>query len=282
MSEQARIDLQVLLCEAAMVLDLRGVVLPPSLLALPNMRRDKREPGRREKEAAQLKFFKRITSFWRGQEQRIKERLSELYPDRKQAHNYLGDPFWSAEDEALASEIIPLLDRMAKDGVTLGLEGLAVGFDPTVTNQRAAAWARAYGGELVKFINEKTRGVVGEAVATFVETPGFTLGDLVEMLPYDDVRAQMIAVTETTRAYAEGNAEIAQDLREEYPGVAVLTEWFTNADDIVCEICGPLEGQIVDTEAGVFKGGDGEAYTEPPVHPNCRCWTEVSTDILAE
>jgi hypothetical protein len=41
-----------------------------------------------------------------------------------------------------------------------------------------------------------------------------------------------------------------------------------------------MDGQDVDLD-GVFYGGDGEKYTEPPTHPNCRCWIDVTTDILA-
>lgn len=275
--------LEALLGEASLVLELRGVVLPPELRRAPKLRRDPREPGRRQKEASQLLLFKRLRKFWRGQARRIKDAVEAVTPpSRKQAFDYLGQGFWDTEDDYLQAEVVPILQRMASNGIAIALEGINLGLDTGPTHQRAAAWARTYGAELVQGINESTKGVVNEAVAAFIETPGMTLGDVAAMLPYDEARAMTIATTETTRAYAEGNMEAVSDLREQWPGVAVTTTWFTNTDELVCEICEPLDGQTVDAEAGVFIGGDGQQYTEPPVHPNCRCWVDVGTDIRAE
>ena len=75
-------------------------------------------------------------------------------------------------------------------------------------------------------------------------------------------RAKSIAVTEVTRAYAEG-ANIAKEQIERMSGLQMVHIWNTNNDSLVCEICAPLNRK---------KQGDGW-WEFPPAHPNCRCWT---------
>jgi hypothetical protein len=69
----------------------------------------------------------------------------------------------------------------------------------------------------------------------FIDTPGLTLGDIVSDLSdiFGVDRARMIAVTETTRAFAEGNRLAGLQLKEEYPDVKVIKRWYTNNDDKV-------------------------------------------------
>jgi hypothetical protein len=125
-------------------------------------------------------------------------------------------------------------------------------------------------------LNETTIRALQETISAFVETPGMSIGDVMARLPFTQYRAQMVATTEITRAYAEGNMLAGQALREEFPDVPVVKIWYTNADDRVCEICGPLHA----TEVGLdelFAAG----YDKPPAHVNCRCWMEVTTSINA-
>jgi SPP1 gp7 family putative phage head morphogenesis protein len=84
----------------------------------------------------------------------------------------------------------------------------------------------------------------------------------------------MIAVTEITRAYAEGQRLAGEALRQEWPDARVTKTWFTNNDDRVCEICAPLDGKTValDDEFGMD-------IQQPPAHVRCRCWIDTRTDI---
>ena len=43
--------------------------------------------------------------------------------------------------------------------------------------------------------------------------------------------------------------------------VVIWTVWRTAADERVCPVCGPLDGQE----------WPGDAGPQPPAHPNCRC-----------
>jgi SPP1 gp7 family putative phage head morphogenesis protein len=73
-------------------------------------------------------------------------------------------------------------------------------------------------------------------------------------------RALTIARTEIVRAHAEGQLDSFEKLGVEKVGVEA--EFSTAGDDLVCEICLSLEGDIVSTSAarGII-----------PVHPSCRC-----------
>ena len=80
-------------------------------------------------------------------------------------------------------------------------------------------------------------------------------------------RAATAAVTEITRAYNEGRRWAAGVLAI-HLRTRVVRRWRTAEDDLVCEICGPLNGK---TAGGV----DGYS-SPPPAHPNCRCEEEIS------
>jgi hypothetical protein len=154
--------------------------------------------------------------------------------------------------------------------------------DWTLTNSRAVDWARKYAFDLIKDINKTTLEALQTAISTFVETPGFTIGDVVNMLPYDESRALRIAVTETTRAYAQANKLAGQDLKKEWPDMRIIKTWFTNNDDLVCVKCAPLNGMEVEIDEPFVHPETGEEYDAPPdPHPWCRCWDQVTTDILA-
>jgi hypothetical protein len=74
----------------------------------------------------------------------------------------------------------------------------------------------------------------------------------------------MIAVTEVTRSYAEGN-----QIAWKESGVVEGKEWNTANDEIVarCPICWPLHGVVIPIGEEFDGGFDG-----PPAHPRCRCW----------
>ena len=117
--------------------------------------------------------------------------------------------------------------------------------------------------ELAWDLNETSQQMMIEALQRFMQTPGMTMGDLREGLAniYGEERANRIAVTEVTRAYVQGAHIGAEQLRS--TGWDVREIWRTSNDDLVCEICGPLNNADV-------TNGD-----RPPAHPNCRCAVEV-------
>ena len=237
-------------------------------------RRDKREPGRRRKEEKELELFKVMQRYFRQQKQRMREILEKDYPDRKA----LVPPQFSQafDNREIEAQLRALLYQAALDGTLLFMENNTIGFDQTLVNPYVIEWARKYAGEFITKIDQTTMESVQRAVAMFAETPGMTVGDVIDMLPFTDQRSELIATTEITRAYAEGNMEAGKELVRQFPGVRVIKHWFTNEDDIVCLICGPVAGEEVGIE-DAFSNGE----SSPPAHPGCRCWINTTT-ALAE
>jgi len=193
----------------------------------------------------------------------FKERLGAQFDD---VMSSLGDPpdwsklteeFWQTQAGKMLSGIRPAIQQIAQDAATEMIAG-GIGVDWTLVAEQAAQWTRTYSYELIKGITEVTRKGVQQAVEDYIRTPGLTMGDLQASLEhlFSPIRADMIAVTETTRAYAEGEAMTAQAAKD--AGINLVPYWNTNADDLVCPICGPLNGKPT-TEL-------------PPKHPRCRCW----------
>lgn len=87
-------------------------------------------------------------------------------------------------------------------------------------------------------------------------------------------RAMMIARTESQDAVQHGQTEAwsqAVDRGLVDPAESE-EEWLTAEDEVVCEICGPMDGDRVPL-GEQFTTGDGRTVNQPgsEVHPGCRC-----------
>ncbi len=246
-----------------------GIGVPFSL-----KRRDPREPGRTEKEAFEDELFAVFLNQFSKQKKGVRELLTSLAPDRKALNylEYLGEDFWL--DEGFMAKIARILTRAIEHGIVLFDDAVGLTMDYTLTNAAAAKWAAKYSFDLIKGINKTTQDVLQSVFKTFVDTPGMTIGDVVNLLPYTESRALMIATTETTRIYAQAEQLAGEALKKEYPDVQVIKTWWTNQDDRVCPICQPLHGKEIELE----KWFDG-VYENPPAHVGCRCWTTTTTRL---
>lgn len=202
---------------------------------------------------------------------RLMGRLLREYGTR--IMDVLGDPprlnnipasFWDDETRAMAREIIPMEQRLYLDAAKRVIEDTNVGVDWALTNQAAINWANTYTFDLVRGLNDTTREVLADALESYFDHPQ-TIGEFENsiQLMFGPMRAEMIAVTEITRASVEGEREIARELAG--AGITMTEFWNTNNDELVCDLCGPLNGKP-----------KGEEWTEadgPPRHTRCRCWT---------
>lgn len=198
-----------------------------------------------------------------------------------------GGKFWAEFRQAVADELTPLLER----GVSIGLDEaqndplftvkkmakakpapkpkakLGINWDLVSTDARD--WAAKYAGQLVDKIETVTKDKIRAAVAGFIDTSqdipdlARTIGQLIN----DPKRAQMIAQTESTRSFAEGNTRAwkAQGVQGR--------KWFNVEDQKVCPICQSLGGQVA-AIGDPFKDDDGNEYDNPPGHPGCRCYVQ--------
>lgn len=159
-----------------------------------------------------------------------------------------------------------MLTQAAALGVDEGQAALGnagIGIDWHLVNKDALAWAQDYSYDLVSQVNDTTRTVLQEKVSRWIES-GEPLDALKESLSpwFGEERASNIAQTETTRSFAEGN-------RTAWQASDVVTgrTWQTANDELVCDICGPLDGTEHEIDDDM-----------PPAHPRCRCWASPTVD----
>lgn len=186
----------------------------------------------------------------------------------------LGDPpnlnnvsqAWWDSLEDIEIELVDVLEAIYLDSAKMLLDTQRIGTNWALVNANAVRWAKQYGYDLVKGINATTRNNLQEIIPGFFEESGRTIGDLRRTLSgtFGPVRAEMIAITETTRAASQGQLWLEDELRRE--GIATYRVWQTNRDEMVCPICAPLHNKRIE---------DGRL---PPAHPRCRCWWNLEVE----
>lgn len=122
--------------------------------------------------------------------------------------------FWQDHRDMLADELSMLLAQIARQGAQDGREsvsGLTVGLGVNwgLVNQNAVAAAQTQVGALIAGVTETARAAVREAVAEWIQSgqPLSALTQKIQSLTaFSPARARMIAQTESTNAFALGNA----------------------------------------------------------------------------
>ena len=179
------------------------------------------------------------------------------------------DPaFWTEHEKALILAISPRLqDVFMSQAETFMDDFTFLGVDWGLVNTAAVDWSSRYTFDLVTGVNNTSRRYLQSLLSGYFEQP-MTIGQLRDSLTriFGPVRAEMIAVTEVTRAAAEGERETVRQLASE--GITMRAIWQTNNDELVCTICGPKHGKEIT---------DGEY---PPAHPRCRCF--VSHEMVSD
>lgn len=203
-------------------------------------------------------------------------------------------------DRAMEALVRAGYERTLASGVTQALArayrvgGLRAAMDVrqglAVESRAATEYARQHAAELVTRITDDLRAEIrthittGLAEGLSADTIRDRLAGIVPMLPRQSAklakliesgatrsevqdyisaakhaRALMIARTETVSAL---NRAYKQRIEKHVERI----EWRTAQDEIVCEICEPLDRERV--RPGELFGGEFDA---PPAHPNCRC-----------
>lgn len=189
------------------------------------------------------------------------------------------DAFWDEEEEELAALLLEHLKLAVAAGAAGNGLDEGIGIDWELVNKEVQAWARKMSLDLVKGITETSREYVTKRIAEWIESgqPLPALSKALEPM-YGPVRAQMIAETEVTRAYAEGNRAAWRE-----SGVVDGMRWMTAVDDMVCDICSQLHNAKVAIEGQPFEWVNDKGETEtteiPPAHVRCRCWIQPVVNV---
>lgn len=204
---------------------------------------------------------------------------------------------------ALAGDVAPVLDEIARDGSYAALAQVGVGTasDPgafDVVNQDALDYARSRSAEMVGrrrnlagdlvdnpdaqwAITEGTREFLRADVAAAIDE-GWSNDQLAQRIvdnyAFSDERAMTVARTETQFAANTGAVN-----GYKASGVVDGKQWLTAEDDLVSEEC-QANGEAGENGDGVIGLDDiypsGDAA--PPVHPNCRCTIAPYIDFEKE
>lgn len=176
------------------------------------------------------------------------------------------DDEWQAIAGAFQSALEMELEGTAMAAGMAASEALGVGVDSAALHQSAIAWARRATFELVTKLSETNRSLLQQTISDYF-AERLTLADVEERLTqaFGPVRAEMISVTEVTRAASEGEQAFARELAQ--MGLQPVLVWNTANDDVACPICAPLNG----------KAQNDGWVNPPPQHPRCRCW--LSTEL---
>lgn len=171
------------------------------------------------------------------------------------------DPsFWDDFDELLWAELGSVVLESIAAGAEGGAATLPAGAEVLIDwdgfNRAVADFARGYRFDLIRGLTDTTREQTQRAISDWIAS-GEPLDVLESRLAaiYGPERAERIAITETTRLFAQGN-----EMAWQSTGLVQKAIWRTVNDERVCPICEPRDGIEIEL-------GDG-----PPAHVGCRCF----------
>lgn len=234
--------------------------------------RDPDEPNREEKMKAEAQLKKLIQA---GLDKQRAETVNQLQRIDYEDINYEKIFNWGE----LEGQIALIITNGA--GKEIEYFGSQIGFDIdwTGTNQKASEWASKYTAKLLKDIDSTTREVIASQVKMFIDTPGYTIGDVVDSLPFGERRSWTIAVTEITRAFAQASLIAGREAQKSFPDLKFYKRWYTNADEKVCTICGSFSTKFILLQDDFVTDGGAVSVEAPPAHPNCRCWMSTRSEL---
>lgn len=189
------------------------------------------------------------------------------------------DAFWQGERGKLWDEISDLvmiaLLAGASGGVNLLPAEIRVLVNWNVFNDAALGYLYTYSGSWIASISATTRRQTVQAIANWMgSNQPLTALDTALTPIFGENRASMIAATEVTRIYAEGN-----QMAWAASGVVTHNRWMTVRDRRVCPLCEPLDGMLIPLGSNGFTTeAGGLGVTGPPIHTSCRCRLQPYVD----
>lgn len=190
----------------------------------------------------------------------------------------INDPaFWEEMSRNVWGDIAPALLKIYYRGLEQAIGELPpnafVFLSWDTINEGALRWLDNYRLRNLGGIDEYTRTRASRIIEQWIQS-GEPMPVLeTKLIPvFGTARAARIAITEITRIYAAANIDAWMN-----SGVVNANRWNTARDELVCPICGPLDGTTSPLGQYGFAAG-GQYLIGPPAHPNCRCWLTPIVD----
>ena len=133
----------------------------------------------------------------------------------------------------------------------------------------ANRWSMDHTTRISQGIADNSQRIVGDIVRDARES-GQSQAELAKRLSwrFGRAHAEMVAITETTRADAEAATALQNRLGE--MGVRTRRRWLTGEDERVCPICRPFDHATAEM-GQPFTATNGQQAMNPPLHPRGRC-----------
>ena len=183
-------------------------------------------------------------------------------------HAWPGPYDWAIMQARLQAALTPTLAETFEQAAAQIKAKYGVQISEPELRRWAEQWANGYAGPL-------STAIVGTTQADLDALKGKTQAEVAAafavIVAGMAARAEMIAITETTRAISAGEGFMVERgglIGAE--GVELL--WQTAEDERVCDVCGPLHGAGYEIYDRVSPGG-------PPAHPRCRCFLSPPEDF---
>lgn len=219
-----------------------------------------------DKDAAEAKMKESVLAFLNALLERVLKNTRQAASNARKASgipgtledytNYFDEKFWQDMQDLLNS----YLRGEMQDAVLAGAESaakrltakLGLSLDPSVFNTSAAAYALKFTDEVLAGFGTTSQKGVGAILGRWIGSEGATLQDLITAFQESPLfslkRAELTAITETTRAFSQGEM---------------------------------IAGAEIAKTAGVpFVAS--KSSIAPPLHPGCRCWIDTVPTYAAD
>jgi len=171
--------------------------------------------------------------------------------------------WWDEWQKEMAAILALSLLALAEQGAEQAVAYYGIGVDWDAILNGSQQWANQYSFELIRDLTTTNRTAVQNALSRFYGGQ-IDYQTMVDSLAsrFGPVRGSAIATTETTRAFEQGLDMYQIEL--EGLGLGTDRVWWAEVD--ACPLCLPYHGVL-----------ESEGWTDgpPPIHTNCRCWSEI-------
>lgn len=217
-----------------------------------------------ERSRFEKQISRSLSLYLKGQLKRLASEIQEHVDQRRVKESKqppMGSRFWDDESQHLFDVLLPVLASAIEVAARESYDDLAgrveLGVSWEIVSQAVPQWAEQHTAEIVAEISKTSMDGFLAEFEKWLQS-GEPLDSLILSLEqyYSPVRAEMIAVTETTRAFAEGNINVWKET-----GFVSGFDVVTARDDVVCPTC-------IDQ----YKQNPHKLKADPPpYHVRCRC-----------